>query len=115
MEPISCSVNHDDWLNYRQQGNAAYCKDAYHFFGVKCIGCQRTFTSKKVTDGKYNTKETIGMDFETITNIFSLCIIPQKQWSSNQLKKTNSSLCKQRKNENKLQTCDVRQLFPTFL
>jgi len=49
----ACDMDHQNWLNFGEEGDAGYCKEPYHFFGVKCNMCGREFTHAKVTDGKY--------------------------------------------------------------
>jgi hypothetical protein len=57
-EPVSeekkkkeCSIDHDNWLNYDEEGDCGYCKCPYHFFGVHCVVCEKEFTYEKNYDG----------------------------------------------------------------
>jgi hypothetical protein len=44
-----CKMDHDNYLNYHPEGNSAYCKVGYHFFGVKCANkdCNKSFVAIK--------------------------------------------------------------------
>jgi hypothetical protein len=50
---VACTMDHQSWLNYEEEGNPGYCKFPYHFHGVLCAMCNCEFTHEKVTNGKY--------------------------------------------------------------
>ena len=76
-----CEMLHDDWLNYQPEGNKAYCKEGYHFFGVKCANqqCNKAFVFDATINGKLHMGIRNNYHIDFILTHFITLLLQKRQ------------------------------------